>query len=520
MYMKILSLVILLLTLTLSVRSYAIGLDEVTLLDISSSEKSIAIDRGALENYSDGSYAKFFIQVGDFKMPKIFLVAEGKLVKSFPKKSFWYLSKVHLPKLIKAGNQLLVLTSNEVKEGRTFTQKERHVVVSDEYSSVEDYLDKNKNNVPDRLIQDLDAYEESDKLYETKKVPEADQLVQTYEKLRKEPGKRFSDDYNDDAEVKYFVGNHQVKLADIKNAEDKKLLDSIADGYVQKTNSQKYGLMNGVYKDQKKTYDREMNDKITMTSVYDNEKEAARAREIVDPKALAKINRDGPLWSADMDDKTLRRYFIRTGLEHEERRKELALNELDGNEILFHYIGPVSAHTTDEDPNYRTLGYSFGLAYDLHLSRTSKNLKNWSLQFELEKGVADYDIGGQNARGQEGAYGAYVNYYFVNNPLTLNSFIVLAGLGIKAGTIDMDNPTLSKKYSYQLLTLPAMQLMTKYRFRSGDLTEDTVNVGASFNAGVMVDMKRLSVIDSLSDNIDGKINMTDIKYLIGLGFYF
>ncbi len=503
-------------------RTYAIGLDEVSVLDISSSGNSAAIDRGLLENYTEGSYAKFFVQSGDFKFPKIFLVAEGKLVKSFPKKSFWLLSTVYIPNLIKNGNHLLVLTSNQVKVGRTMTQKQRHVVVpEEEYGSADEYIGKNKNNVPDRLIQDLDSYEASGELYETKKVPEADQLVQTYEKLRKKPGQQFSDQYNDETTEKYFIGNRQVQLADIKNAEDKKLLDSISMGYVQKINSQKYPLQNGLYVNQKKvpgTVD--INDQITVTSVYDSVKEKKKSEEKINPKAIAKVKRDGVHWSEDMDDETLRRYFIHNGLEHEARRRELALNELDGNEILFHYSGSVLDHTSGIDQNYRNLGYTLGLGYDLHLSRTSKDLKQWSLQFLLEKGVADYDIGGQNARGQEGSYGLYLNYYFNNNPLTLNSFIILGGFGIKAGSMTVSNTTLSKQYSYQTLAMPAFQLMTKYRFRSGDLTEDTVNVGASFNAGVMYDRKSLTVIDTLADNINGKISVNDIKYLVGLGFYF
>ena len=358
-------------------------------------------------------------------------------------------------------------------------------------------------------------------MYETKKVPDADQLVQTYEVLKKKQGKQFSDDYKDEISEVYFVGNKKVQLADLKNAEDKKLLDSISEGYIQKTNSQKYGLSNGLYKNQKKIPGyKDINQDITVTSVYDTAKEDEKARDVIDNAVTAKLKREGPSWSEDMDDVTLRRYFIRSGLEHEVKRREIALNELDGNELLFHYSGSMTDHSTAVDQNYRNLGYTLGLGYDLHLSRTSKNLKNWSLQFILEKGVSDYNLGGQNGRGEEGIYGAYLNYYFINNPLTLNSFIYLAGVGLKAGTLAMSNQTLSKEYSYQLLTLPSFQLMTKYRFRTGDYTENTANIGASINAGVVLDMKRLSVIDTLADNIDGKISINDIKYLIGMSFYF
>ena len=84
----------------------------------------------------------------------------------------------------------------------------------------------------------------------------------------------------------------------------------------------------------------------------------------------------------------------------------------------------------------------------------------------------------------------------------------------------MEAPELTKDYSYQAMTIPSFLLMTKYRFRSGDLTEDEMNVGASLNAGVNLDLKNLTVIDKLDDNINGKISIKDIKYLFGMSFYF
>ncbi|MBP9679903.1 MAG: hypothetical protein KBD76_00745 [Bacteriovorax sp.] len=506
-------------------QGHAASLDEVTLEAVSTSSHSLVLDRGSLENYTEGLVGRFFVQVGEIHHPKIFLVGEGRLVKSFPKKSYWYLQKIYLPKLIAHDARLLVLTTTDVSQGRPFQQKQRHVLLpSEEYSSVEDYLGENTNNVPDRLIQDLDSYELSDELFESKlanKTYNADQLIQTYEVLKKKSGQHFSDQYQDDTEELFYVGPQVVNLADLKKEEDRKLLESLSLGMVKKVNAQRYALSNGLYKNQKKAPgQRDINDQITMSSVYETKKEEKRARTVIAPKAIAKYKRDGQGWSEDMDDEALRRYFIETGLEQEKRRRDFALNELEGNEILFHYTGSLSDHSTSSDNNYRNLGYSLSLSYDLHLSRTSKDLKNWSLQFSVERGVSDYDLGGQNARGQEGSFGGMVNYYFINNPLTLNSVILLGGLGIKAGSVDMGNQTLSKGYSYQQLTLPSAQLMMKYRFRSGDLTEDTVNVGTSFNFGLSFDRKRLSVIDNLSDNIGGKFYVSDLKYIVGLGFYF
>lgn len=504
---------------------WAFALQDIELLETSSTKKSIVIDRGNLEEFSDGLKASFFVQSGDKNFPKVFIVAEGTLIKALPKKSFWYLNVVHLPALIEKGEHLLILTTQDVTKGRTSRIKKRHVVVSpDQYETTEEYLKKNSLNVPDRMLKDANLYEATSELYETKKIPEADIEVETYEQIKKRGGTHFSEDYKDFYQEKFFVGSKEVNIGDVQNAEDKKILDSMSLGLVEKINSQKFGLTNGLYRNQKKDAgSHEMNSMITMNSVKEDLFDEKSKRETKSLGLLAKQKRDGEAWSEDMDDATLRRYFISTGLELEERRRAQVMNELEGHEILFHYSGSMTDHTTDVDQNYRTLGYSLGIGYDFHLSKTSLNISNWSIQFLMELGVTDYDIGGQNARGQEGSYGVYGNYYFYNNPLTLNSFIGLVGAGVKVGSAKMKSIELanaSQSYTYQTMSLPAFQLITKYRFRSGDLTEETANVGASLNGGIMWDMKRLSVIEAHDDNILGKISVNDIKFLVGMSVYF
>jgi hypothetical protein len=187
---------------------------------------------------------------------------------------------------------------------------------------------------------------------------------------------------------------------------------------------------------------------------------------------------------------------------------------------MFNFSNALTSHGNATDPNYQGRGYNLGFGYDLHLSRTSEKLKNFSLQFMYETGVTEYNTGVFNARSEESYYGAYLNYYFINNPLTLNSFIWLGGFGIKNGSATIFSPDLSKEYSYQVLVLPALQILTKYRFRSGDLTEDNANIGASLNFGINLDIKHLSVVDRIDDNIDSKMSVNDLKYTVGLSVFF
>ncbi|MBY0413627.1 MAG: hypothetical protein K2Q18_05660, partial [Bdellovibrionales bacterium] len=301
----------------------------------------------------------------------------------------------------------------------------------------------------------------------------------------------------------------------------KKLFVSVNKGMVEKVYGMKYGIA-GFYAEQEKL--KEMPDVSahgSNESVYAKYKEQEREASRVKPKVAAKMKRDGSLWSADMDDVTLRRYFIESGLEKEVRRRDIALNELDGHEIMFHFSNGLNSHGRADDPNYQGRGSNYGIGYELHLSKASANLKKFSLQFVLEKEQTEYSTGFYNARSNEFLYGVLANYYFYNNPLVLNTFIYSAGLGIKAGSAKVAAATLSKEYSYQVLTMPSLQLMGKYRLKTGDLREDNINVGVSFNFGLNLDIKSLSTSENLSaDNINGKISVNDLKYTLGMSLYF
>lgn len=294
----------------------------------------------------------------------------------------------------------------------------------------------------------------------------------------------------------------------------------MGEGYQKKVASMKYGVKDFYRHQEKIPGSHEINKAMSIKSVYEQEREDQKEKEIISPRAIAKQKRDGESWSEDMDTSSLRKYFISTGLEREARRREVALNELDGHEIMLSYSGSLVDQSTATDPNYQGRGYHLGVGYDFHFSRVNPDFKKYSIQFVIDRGVVNTDIGGINGRSEEGNYGGYLNFYFINNPLTIKSLIFLGGIGFKLGSAKISAPDLSRDYEYQLVTLPSFQLMGKYRFRTGDLSEETVNVGASANFGMNLDFKNYSTTDEMADNINGKFSSTDLKYYIGLSIYF
>lgn len=507
-----------------SINSSAGGLKTAQVLYKSTTEQTVALDIGDLDEVKEGSYGKILIQRGTLDRPILFLVGLGKVVKTFPNKSVWLMQKNYIKDRMLVDERVIVLLDSYVRQGRENTYRQRQIVFSDnEYESVDDFLERNKNNVPDKFVSHYDEFDSTEELYKDEKIAETDREVQTYDTFKNAGSTHVNDDYNSEIKGLSFLVNKGVRIGDIKKKDDLELLEKDTNNLIRKMNSQKYGLKNGLYHDSTKSpISRDINDAITITSTYEKSKQEARTKNMISEEAIAKIKRDGDMWSADLNDQQLRRYFVKTGLWAEKERRETFINELEAHEIVLSYAGSVNTHvaTAEIDPSYQNRGYQLNLGYDLHFSKINKDYKNWSMQFVIERGVNYYDINNINGRSEEGQYGAYLNYYFLNNPLTLHKFIGQIGLGVKFGMSSMTSDLITKTYDYQILTLPSIQLMTKYRFRAGDLNEDTANVGMSLNGGVVFESKSLKIVNNPSDNITSSISVNDIRYLFGVSFYF
>jgi hypothetical protein len=497
---------------------------EATLISKSSSEKSLSIDRGDLEDFKEGQHGLIYIQRGDKDRPTLFLIGEGRIVKSFPTKSIWLMEKNYNSGHVVGGEKILVMLDHYEASGRPIRYRQSNVVINQkDYDSVDDFIEKNQNNVPKKFIEHDNEFEESFDIFSEKKISETDVDIKNYDGYKKGGVERVDDELDIELSPKSFEFEKQYIIGDLKREDHRKLLESDGRAFIEKYNNQRFGLTEGLYRKQEKGGpDKTINKKITVSSSYEDAKEKERSKEIIDPKAIAKLKRDGQMWSGDMDDDTLRRYFVTTGLLREKYRRDKAMNELDGHEIMFSYAGNTISHAVspDVDPSYQMYGYNLNLSYDLHLSRTSFNLKKLSMQFILERGVGYYNVNNINGRSAEGLYGLMLNYYFINNPLTLNQFIWEAGAGIKIGTTTISSDKLAQEYVYQVLDLPALHLLTKYRFHVGDLNEDTLNIGMSAHFGVIYEMKSLRIVNDPVDNVSKTLKANDLKYQFGMSVYF
>lgn len=479
--------------------------------DFSKSGKTMSINRGFIEDLQAGDWGKFYLKRGDLNRPKLFLLAEGELVKSLPKRSYWLIKKVYIESSFLPQTETYLITQNQVTQGRQLRISKKDVFHDGEESEISELTQLGKEyQSGEQLFDQLDKNDDERKYTDLK--------VTTFGAFKIKKGIKNSEEYGDELNEKIVIENRVVPIGDLKKKEDQIIFQKVTDGHELSLSGKikKFGIT--------QSSNREMETSKGMTysheSIYRKKLEEINQSKHISPRVRAKIVRDDVNWTSDMDDDKLRRYFIASGIEREYQRRELALNEADGHEVTFKYQNSLSSHTTAEDPSYRGGSYNLSLSYDFHLSQFSRNMKKWSLEIGLETGIASYDLGGMNGRANELVYGSYLNFYFLNGPLSLNTFNCLIGIGLKNGMAKISNYQLTSVYSYQLTIIPALQLLAKYRFRPGDLSEDNVKIGMSVNFGAAVDFKTLSLKGNTVEDINSKISVTDLKYIAGVSFYF
>jgi hypothetical protein len=222
-----------------------------------------------------------------------------------------------------------------------------------------------------------------------------------------------------------------------------------------------------------------------------------------------------------MTDKQLRSYLVQSGIAEELQRQKRALEEKAGHEFTLRYISNLTSNTTTEDENFQGTDYFLAFSYEWHLYSTSKKLKNFTVEFEVERGISHYDIGGGiNGRIAEGSLKGYLNWYFLRPPSSLYSYMPYLGIGFKRGNGTLESAEFDNTYTVQQTALPSAHFGLKYRFKSGDEKNAGLNVGYGVNFQFKYESMRYNVVDIIVDNIEPTYTSNQTRFSVGLNVYF
>jgi len=503
----------------------------VSILDVSSSGRSLILDRGSLEGVELGEFARFVLQQGDLENPNLSNVALGEAIKVESNQSVWYLHEVDNKSKIKGGQRVLYARAKDILEGRRPFKTLNKVVISGEEDLLSQKMDESTEEpgMDSKFIQNEENFGVELEDGELVKREESDLEKVSFENRDegKKKDKKLPEKYVEAARQELKEVQVDLKQADkkegvdqIKEREVLNQLNSNVDQNIAKVNKQRFGLK-GLYNDQKRDEQmRWLGGKSFERSTYDQVRDEKKVSEVIDPRSIKKAEQQGDFWSADMSDEQLRRYFVTSGLAKEVERRKLGLENREGNEILVRYTQGLMENHTSDDPNFQSLYGSFDISYEYHLMRTTKTLQNWSVNIGYLKGLGNYDVGGVNARAEETSYRLGLQYYFYNLPSTIRAYTWYVGSAMKMGSSNISSTSLSQEYKYQMVGFEYAQLGFKYRFYSGDDYDEFFNIGVGMTGQISLETTQNRSKEFLADDIDGTFSTNDLKFALGISVIF
>lgn len=490
------------------------------ILQQSKSGYTIEVDRGHLAGVKVGMVAKLYAQTGDANYPKLNFIGVAEVVQSGPRKSYWHFKERDQSGNIEVGDQVKFTTMKRTIRGRDFKLKTSKVILPGNKSVVQ-YMRQEEVGMPPELVYRAKDYLAEGEKHETHLSREQHLDARRFEIWKRRHGLDYVDDYI--SQVKAYeaeASGSKINPAEIKLREQKKIFNSTIQGVKDKVENLTYGV-EGLYRDQRKDTDiKDVTDRVQLENHYERRRRLVRESRHVEPFAKEKVAVEGTRWSKSFNDEELREFFINSGMEREARRQSRMRSLKSSSEVIFRASSHTQNYTTLEDDDNQGTGYSIGIGYEYHLSRTSESVVNWTIDAFAEWAVRFYDLGGVNGKFDEGSYMANLNYYFWGRPDQLRKYLWYVGLGMRRGTATVTSPSLKQNYDYEIVGLPNMQLGLKYRFSAGDEKEDGLNVGAGMNFLVQSEITRFAVDEDLKDDIHGSFSVNNIKVSAGLSLFF
>lgn len=497
------------------------AVEDITVLEVSSTQKSIMIDRGAeVDHVHPGQLGRFYIKAST-DIPHMTLIAEGEAVKVHSNFSYWYLRNIENSSVLKKGQHLEFIPDSEVLNGRHDVEvRERSVILAPD-ESIQDFKEQNHKGVPKRLLKKQDDYLEKEEKVHTE-IPRAEDIRETQYGAWDEESSLTTDDFTKEVHAKKSSLLESKKKETGKKsaaiAYEKDIYESTTTGVINKINSSADPL-DMLYGDRKMKGGQEYLSSSNY-NVFKMVQDQEQKSRVISETDSDKIDKHDPRWSEEMSDRQLRRFFVDSNIEKEINRQRFALGNAPNNEVILRYMMGTTDKTNAEENSNRGTAQSIDTAYEFHLFRLTDSLKDWTLEAGISWGYNFYNSQPYNARSVEQLFHAGVNYYFYNGPSVINNFLWHAGLGMRYGTATLMSQNFLQEYGYQLSSTYA-QVGVKYRFSGGDYHLDIFNAGFGINALMTVERSSLSSNQPIMQyDVSGKIITTDQKFALGISIFF
>jgi hypothetical protein len=428
----------------------------ITIDEVSSSGKSVYINKGSIGKIGDNDYGvllkKTTLSEHDSRI--VFKpVAKLRAVKVYDHFSVWVVFKTYISSEITKGNKLLLFSESELLQGRSDLSYKRTKLITkdgraqevkdfllegDELSKKEkDYKiistahKREKHFDKDIDLIDIDKWEQADgdKLFasgiyrsphakdfgERKRVHTFEKMVVSFLNKYNDPTFNYKDLYNLNSEGRADLG----------------MSDTIYGSYLDK-------------------YQNNVQDKADKEEKY-----------------FSELQKKGESWSAEYSDTELSEMLNNISIVKErERRRTLVSFKYDKQIYASAGLNLISNENINDSTTTEQNKYDIEIGYETFLFKKIQSLKSFTFQASARRAQDSYYGGTLNVAQTEYSFAGHLNWYPFYNPTVVDANIVFFGALFRYGLATARNDATNETGNYQIFTLPGFRTGIKYNFKN------------------------------------------------------
>lgn len=419
----------------------------VYLQQISSSGRTLYIDRGSVDGVQDEEYGvlmtKKEISLGKFVYKP---VAKIRSIKTLNRQSVWVAYRVFIPSELVRGNRLMLLSETNLLKGRTELTVKRTSVVTRKNPSAEvkDFLLEG-----DSLAKKKDEYKVINKNV-IKKEPHQNKLIDLVDV------EAFEDKYGDGR--LYVSGIYKSPMAE--EFVDRKRVhtfEKMVVAFFKKFNDPNF--------DEKEFYGSEGPQGDSDINIYRNYEKDVLANVNRRKKLYERLRKKGSRWSSKYSDDELSDILGALDADYEfERRRTLLAYKFKYQGYVSFGLNLINNDNINDPETTEQSRFDVEVAAESYFFKKFEELKNFTGEVSLRRAKDSFFGGELNARSTEYSVAGHINWYPFRRPSTIGANIVYFGVLMRYGLSFLTNVTNDEQGNYQVFTLPGFRGGLKYNF--------------------------------------------------------
>jgi hypothetical protein len=476
----------------------------VTINQVSSSGKTMLVDKGSNHGVVLGDFGVMLIKVQDEQRTLYKPVAKLKAVKVFGENSIWVSFERFMPEELQAGARLMLFSEAALLSGRTPLKIDRTKIVS--------VPKKVKSQVKDSLTEDPENLGKKHKLYhktgeslDAKKHFTADVTLVDLDEWKSE-----QEDENVQAHA-IFKSPYAREFSDRKRVET---FEKMVVAFIRKYNDPKFTLKDLYYAQKKDPHIDLFPNSIVEGSTFSRYLDDQARQKEREEKVTRDLLSKGESWSDGYSDEELSELLYNVGVLQERERRDVIAAHKFNHQFYGHFgLNLINNENLNDRNNTEQSKYDLEIAWEYYVFKSLEGFDQFAFELSLRRAQDAFAVGdGYNATSVEYSGAMHLNWYPFIRPNTLERNIVYFGMVFRTGLARLKISDTLEEGNYQISSLPGARLGVKYNF--------TNSFGIRLNAG-LENIQASRIVRSYDGGLlPDRADFLEGKFSIGLSKFY